>query len=143
MSRPCEFFLALTSQGFGTLKNSATYPWTPTVLISKLPSAAASMGFSPNFHHMQVLINAAAPASCDRIAGRRLKKYHELHSASLPILILKMPEGHCSFEQTETPFFQLSTEYGPARMANSTVSLSLMPPWRVEPPRPPLPPFPR
>ena len=28
------------------------------------------MGSSPNFHHMQVLINAAAPAICDRIAGR-------------------------------------------------------------------------
>ena len=131
MSRPCDFCLASTSQDFGTLKNLATYPWTPTVLISKLPSAAASMGSSPNFHHMRVLINAAAPASCDRIAGRPFTYLFDDNSASLPILILKKPEGHCSFEQTETPFFQLSTEYGPARMANSTVSLSLMPPWRV------------
>ena len=110
MSRPCEFCLAVVQWSDGTLKNLATYPWTLTVVISKAASAAASMGSSPNFHHMSFLIFAHAPASCDRIAGRPFKKPFDDTSASLPILILKKPEGHCSFEQTETPFFQLSTE---------------------------------
>ena len=68
------------------------------------------MGSSPKLYHMQTLVYAYTPASCDRIAGRPFKKPFDDTSASLPILILKMPEGHCLFEQTETPFFQLSTE---------------------------------
>ena len=70
MARPCDIFEALTSHLRGSSKNLLTYCWTPTVVIFKAPSAAASMGSSPNLNHMQVLTYAKNPASCDRIAGR-------------------------------------------------------------------------
>ena len=58
MARPCDFCLAQTSQGFGTLKKLTKYGWTPTVLISKASSVAASMATSPKSDHMQTLAYA-------------------------------------------------------------------------------------
>ena len=131
MARPCEFLEALTSQRRRSRKNSGKYPWTLTVLISKAPSASASMDSSPNSHHIWALVYAYTPASCDRIAGRPFTNLADVHTASLPISIFTKPNGFCFVELVDWPFLKPSSVHAFAWTTITIVSSSLRPPWRV------------